>query len=274
MTAVPARPRIGLSANLADPDPDRPFYPPFTLTYAEESMAALFTTHGALVYMVTVPVDSPAAPSVAEIVDDLDGLVLTGGADVAPDSYGQQPREPQWAGQARRDAYELALVRQALAVGVPVLGICRGHQLLNVALGGTLLQDIATQTSSPVVHRHQQHYHRNRHHIEVVAGSSLAAIAPADRRASVNSIHHQAIDALAPGLVVEAVCPDDGIIEAVRLEGCSQGSQPWAVGVQWHPEFDAPAAADGGLPADHLDVTPLVHEFLATARHRQEMRRG
>lgn len=268
----PSRLRIGLSANLSDPDPDRTFYPPFPLAFVEESMVALFARHGALVYVVGTHADVDGAPGPAEVVDDLDGLVVTGGADVAPTSYGQQPLQPQWEGQARRDQRELALVDAALGSGVPVLGICRGHQLLNVALGGTLMQDIATQTASDIEHRHQQRYHRNRHHIELVEGSVLAAMHPGVRRATVNSVHHQAIDTLGAGLVVEAVCPDDGIIEAVRLAGSEPGSTRWAAGVQWHPEFDHATAATDGLPPDHLDATPLVEEFLATARSRQEAR--
>lgn len=265
------RPRIGLSANLADPDPDRPFYPPFNLVYVEESMAALFARTGALVYAVPPPIEHPGAVSVADVIADLDGLVITGGADVAPTTYGHEPQRPQWAGQARRDAYEIALVHAALDVGVPVLGICRGHQLLNVALGGTLIQDIATEVGDTVTHRDQHAYHHIRHRIELMEGSALARHHHGTT-ASVNSIHHQAIGELAADLVIEAVCPDDGIIEAVRLAGSAEGSNRWAAGVQWHPEFDFVTAQTTGLPDDHLDATPLITEFLTTARNHLEQR--
>lgn len=263
-----ARLRIGLSANLLPPDPDRRFYPPFALWYVEESMSALFSRAGALAYLLPEPVDAPGAPTAADVVADLDGLVLTGGEDVAPTTYGATPLRPEWAGQPRRDVYELALVRAALDAGMPVLGICRGHQLLNVAMGGTLVGDLPSQQPDALEHRNQVRYHHTRHEIELVAGSELAAHYPHTTLATVNSVHHQAIDELGDGLVVEARCAADGVIEAVRLEGSAPGSARWAVGVQWHPEFDHAAAHDGGLPADHLDTTPLLHEFLAAARSR------
>ena len=261
--------RIGVTANLLAPDPQRRFYPPFALWFAEESMVALFSRAGALAYVLPEPVDAPGAPIAADVVADLDGLVLTGGEDVAPATYGRQPLRPEWAGQPRRDAYELDLVRAALEAGVPVLGICRGHQLLNVAMGGTLIGDLPTQRPDAVEHRNQERYHHTRHAVELVAGTGLAGLYPGTMHATVNSVHHQAIDDLGVGLVIEAICPHDGIIEAVRLKGSSPGSRRWAVGVQWHPEFDHPASLGGGLPADHLDATPLLDEFLgaAAARH-------
>lgn len=263
-----ARLRIGLTANLLPPDPGRRFYPPFALWYGEESMVSLFSRAGALAYLLPEPVDAPGAPTAVDVVADLDGLVLTGGEDVAPTTYGHEPLRPEWSGQPRRDAYELALVRAALDAGVPVLGICRGHQLLNVAMGGTLVGDLPSQRPETVEHRNQQRYHHTRHAIELVAGTGLAALYPGTTRASVNSVHHQAIDELGDGLVVEARCPDDGVVEAVRLGGSAPGSAGWAVGVQWHPEFDRATDLDGGLPDDHLDATPLLDEFLAAARER------
>ena len=264
-----ARLRIGVTANLLAPDPGRRFYPPFALWFAEESMVALFSRAGALAYVLPEPVDSPGAPTAADVVADLDGLVLTGGEDVAPTTYGHEPLRPEWSGQPRRDAYELDLLRAALEAGVPVLGICRGHQLLNVAMGGTLIGDLPTLRPDAVEHRNQERYHQTRHAVELVAGSGLAGLYPGTTRATVNSVHHQAIDVLGDGLLVEARCPDDGIIEAVRLEGSAPRSRRWAVGVQWHPEFDHAAALAGGLPADHLDAAPLLGEFLgaAAARH-------
>lgn len=264
-----ARLRIGVTANLLAPDPQRRFYPPFALWFVEESMVALFSRAGALAYVLPEPVEVPGAPTAADVVADLDGLVLTGGEDVAPATYGQEPLRPEWAGQPRRDAYELDLLRAALETGVPVLGICRGHQLLNVAMGGTLIGDLPTLRPDAVEHRNQERYHQTRHAVELVAGSGLARLYPGTTQATVNSVHHQAIDVLGDGLLVEARCPDDGIIEAVRLEGSAPGSQRWAVGVQWHPEFDRPADLEGGLPADHLDAAPLLDEFLraAAARH-------
>ena len=274
MTPLPGTPRrfrIGLSANLADPEPDRKFFPDSWLLYAEQCMAHMVAAAGALTYLVPPVLDPsghpPAgAPTAGEVAADLDGLVLTGGADLAPATYGQEPLRPQWAGQPERDAYELDLVRAVLAAGKPVLGICRGLQLLNVALGGTLYQDIAHQTGSPVVHRDQQAYQRNRHSVDVVAGSALSAIYDGATSGTVISVHHQAICDLATPLVVEATSRDDGIIEAVRLVGDAEGSPRWAVGVQWHPELELLVPdGDASLPGDEprLGPEPLMAAFMA-----------
>jgi putative glutamine amidotransferase len=257
--------RIGLSANLLGPDADRRFYPHSWLLYAEEWMVHMLTSVGVLAYVVPPPSASPDALSLGDIVADLDGVVLTGGADVAPSTYGQEALRPEWAGQAERDRYEITLVQAALDAGLPVLGICRGMQLLNVALGGTLWQDITEQTGSPREHRSQERYHRNRHEVDIVEGSGLSACFGGRTRGSVISVHHQAVRDLAPGLVAEAHSSDDGIVEAVRLQGSAGGASRWAVGVQWHPEFEGLAAVDSTPADDMLGPGPLLDEFLAAA---------
>lgn len=266
--------RIGLSVNYLPPDAGRKFYPHSWLLYVEQHMAAMLTTRGVLTWMVppavVPPMGSGDAPSCAEVVRELDGLVLTGGADVAPSTYGQDVLDPAWVGQPERDAYEVDLVRAALDARVPVLGICRGHQLLNVALGGTLYQDIATQTGSPLEHRSQERYHRNVHDVDLVAGGLLTSIYDCSR-GPVISVHHQAVCDLAPGLDVEAVSPLDGLVEAVRLAAPPVATPtwnpvevddvPWAVGVQWHPEFETQPDA----PEEVLPAGPLLDTFLDAA---------
>lgn len=150
----------------------------------------------------------------------LDALVITGGADVNPLAYGQEPGPLTDAPRQSRDDSEFALVHAALALDLPLLGVCRGMQVLNVALGGTLHQHVEGHVKSPGVFAETE--------VDVVRGSALAGIV--GERTAVLCHHHQALDALAPGLRAVATAPD-GIVEAVELEG-----RGFAIGVQSHPE--------------------------------------
>ena len=160
----------------------------------------------------------------------LDGLLLAGGGDVEPTRYGE-PRHPATRHvDPRRDEVEATLVRWALADGVPILAICRGIQMLNVAAGGSLYQDVAQQLPGALKHDYYPGYPRalTPHRLEVAPGSRLAAILTADP--PVNSLHHQGVRAPAPGFTVVARAPD-GLIE-----GLEHSCHPFALGVQWHPE--------------------------------------
>ena len=232
-----------------------------TVHYLEQSVALWLVRGGALPVMVP-GVDEQSELTRRELrlshyAAALDGLVLQGGNDVAPESYGETALDPAWRGDAVRDRYERDLVAAFVATGKPVFGICRGLQLLNVHFGGTLYQDIATQRPGARAHRDYNRYERNYHDVAFVAGSRLDALYPGDGpiRHRINSIHHQAIKDVAPGFVVEATSPEDGLIEAVRWQGPS-----YVAAVQWHPEFhDVGAAGD-------FDDGPLLHDFLAAAR--------
>lgn len=174
-------------------------------------------------------------------LDRVDGLVLTGGLDVDPKEYGQVA-DPAMSVEvdAERDALELPLVREALRRDLPVLAICRGVQVLNVALGGTLIQDLDVERTGRQAWSHQQRMSRPDasfdaalHEVEVSPASRLRKIA-GSARLGVNTFHHQAIDRVAPGLVVTATAvePDKPeLIEAVEAPNCR-----WVLGVQWHPE--------------------------------------
>lgn len=157
------------------------------------------------------------------------GLVLTGGGDVAPARYGQEPHETITGVSEGRDAMELAAIEAADAGGLPILAICRGMQVLNVALGGSLVQDIPSMVEGALAHAVQEPRHGPAHAVEVAEASRLAGIAGAGR-IFVNSRHHQALDRLGAGLAVSGRAPD-GIIEAVEVPGAR-----FVVGVQWHPE--------------------------------------
>lgn len=155
------------------------------------------------------------------------GLVLTGGEDVAPDRYGAAPHPRLGEVDPVRDAAELALIAAARQRGMPILAICRGIQILNVALGGTLYQDLESERPGPVPHAGETSHHAVR-----VATSSLLERTLGTRSATVNSRHHQAIRDLAPGLKAVAWA-DDGVIEGAEP---ADASAPWMVAVQWHPE--------------------------------------
>ncbi len=243
-----ARPRIGLSSCFDHANPDRPLFSGKTLLYVEQCMVEWTASEGALAYPIPTTTGSSSLV-VLDYVDDLDGLVLHGGADVAPASYGQEAHCPEWSGDAVRDAYELALVDAFLTAGKPVLGICRGLQILNVCLGGTLHQDLVADGTTTEHHRDATLYDHLFHDIDVLVGTGLAATVGTGRQ-RVNSIHHQGIDRLGQGLSVEARSVD-GIIEAVRLDGGQ-----FAAAVQWHPEFfdiEDPSLLDNG---------PILREFV------------
>jgi putative glutamine amidotransferase len=231
-----------------------------TLHYLEQSVAHWVLGKGVLAVMIPA-IESKGLlqrgeMSLAAYAQHLDGLVLQGGADVAPPSYGETPLAPEWAGDAVRDRYEIDLFEAFVEAGKPVLGICRGCQVINVALGGTLYQDLPTQVGQAIAHRDVDLYERALHDVTLVPDSALARLYPGTRRAKVNSIHHQAVKDLGRDLVVEAVGEPDGVVEAIRWRGPS-----YVFGIQWHPEFLALQAPDASL----LDGAPIREEFLARA---------
>lgn len=173
----------------------------------------------------------PLEPTHAErALDAVSGLVLTGGEDVAPGRYGERPHHALGSVNEQRDAWELALTAAARTRGLPTLAICRGVQLLNVALGGSLVQDIPSQCPSALPHALKTDRTTRVHDVDVMPGTRLAEAVRAECL-TVNSAHHQAIGRIAPGLRVTARAPD-GIIEGAEWDG----DDWWAVGVQWHPE--------------------------------------
>jgi putative glutamine amidotransferase len=171
---------------------------------------------------------SPAG-EIASRLDAVDGLMLTGGDDVDPSLYGEAPH-PTTRCTRERDDFELALVREALDRDLPLLAICRGQQVLNVALGGTLVQDIPDQVPEAGAHKLKGVARWEiAHEVEVAPGTRLRAIVGTDVLA-VNSFHHQSVRDVGRGLVVSARSRD-GIIEGVEL-----ADRRFVVGVQWHPE--------------------------------------
>ena len=187
--------------------------------YADAVWAA-----GGVPIVLTPPPDGVSLDAFVEVVAGCDAVLLTGGGDVDPAAYGETPRVELMGIDQERDRAELAATHAAVGAGRPVLGICRGIQLLSVALGGRLHQDLATDGFTGH-HWEEERQHEVVHLVEVVAGSAAASIVPADRL--VNSIHHQAVRDPGPSLEVTARS-EDGVTEAVEGDGL--------LGVQWHPE--------------------------------------
>jgi gamma-glutamyl-gamma-aminobutyrate hydrolase PuuD len=250
--------KIGVSARLFHPQPDAKGIQSKTLQYLEQSIAHWVMSRDVLVFMVpTVDKDGLLHRSEVRLADyarALDGLVLQGGSDVSPSTYGETPLAPQWSGDRLRDVYEMELVHEFIEAGKPVLGICRGAQLINVAFGGTLYQDIPTQVAEAQVHVTDA-YERHRHDIRFEPGSGLARLYRGVEKPVVTSIHHQSVKALGRGLRVEAWSEPDGVVEAIRGTGKS-----YVLAVQWHPEFHHPG------DKTVLNSAPILEEFLEAAR--------
>ncbi len=176
---------------------------------------------------VVMPPLAPAA--VPALVARLDGLLLSGGPDLAPAAYDARPHAQLGPSEPGLDVFEYAVVREALGLDLPVLGICRGAQALNVARGGTLHQHLPDVVGDAVVHRQVEDGRCPTHAVEVVSGSRLAGVL-GTTRVRVNSFHHQAVDRLGTGLRVCARAPDG------TIEGIEDSSRPLLVAVQWHAE--------------------------------------
>jgi putative glutamine amidotransferase len=252
---------IGVSARIYYPGSQGPLPGVFTKTlhYLEQSVAHWVLSGHAMAVMIPAVTKGSIVKrsdlALHDYAQALDGLVLQGGNDVAPEHYGEAALHADWAGDSVRDQYEMELIGAFMQASKPVFGVCRGLQLLNVMHGGTLYQDIATQRPDALAHRQLGAYEHHYHTVAFEPGSRLAALYPERNRHVANSIHHQAIKDLAPGFVVEARCPEDGLVEAIRkTEG------PYVAAVQWHPEFHDPQ--DNST----FDDGPMLQDFLQACR--------
>jgi putative glutamine amidotransferase len=195
---------------------------------------------------VLLPIGVQTA-DLAGIAARLDGVIFIGGGDVNPNRFDGPPNPRISAVDDQRDELEIELLHLLVAVGKPFLGICRGLQMINVALGGTLYTDISSQMKDAKRHDWYPNIPRNHiaHQVTVEKGSLLAEITGAGDL-DVNSLHHQGIDSLAPGLKTSGYSPD-GLVEAIQLKG-----HPFGLGVQWHPEWLS------GYPAHQAIFKALV----------------
>jgi putative glutamine amidotransferase len=222
----PRRPSIGITPDVSTPSPDVPLSRyELKVAYTDAVLRS-----GGLPFILPFSNDR----SVIDLyLDRISGLVVTGGAfDVPPELYGEVPREGLGPLKPERTQFELAVLRGALQRRLPVLGVCGGMQLLNVAYGGTLIQDIVREV--PDARSHEQRHDRTQpqHPVEVREQTQLAEAVGGRGQLMVNSTHHQAVKTVGEGLIVSATAPD-GMIEAVEVPAADQ----FVVGVQWHPEL-------------------------------------
>ncbi|PRQ06761.1 gamma-glutamyl-gamma-aminobutyrate hydrolase family protein [Enhygromyxa salina] len=271
MTARHAdRPRIALTAAIIHEDPNRALFKGKALQFSEQKMAHAVWRGGGLPIQL---LDLREREALEQALSVCDGLLLQGGADVAPLSYGEQPLRPEWKGDWIRDQHELAAIEVAVALGKPILGICRGIQVLNVALGGSLYQDIETQVAGSLVHRDWNRYEIIEHTVALARESWLGDVfrdhgrdhgqlGSGDDELTLltNTVHHQSVNRVADSLTVCARAPD-GVIEALELINAER----WAVGVQWHPEWLD--GSDEGGP-HRTPGNPLFSRFVEVCRER------
>jgi putative glutamine amidotransferase len=194
----------------------------------------------------------PRTHLLPDALDACDGVLLTGGADVDPAEYGETERHATVELEPERDAYELALARAAILRDMPLLAICRGVQVLNVAAGGTLVQDIPSQLDATLAHAVTDSPDTIAHTVTLAPGSCLSVLL-ADQMGKdvdlpVNSRHHQSVKETAPGFLVSATAPD-GVIEAIE-----RPASTFCVGVQWHPENFWKSGRFSGLFRGLLDA--------------------
>lgn len=213
------RPLIGVTTWRSPRPPNR-----FQYAVSSEYVAAVEEAGG---IAVTLPAQPKAVP---ELIVALDALILTGGGDVDPVHYGQPLHTATRSIDPDRDRFELDLTRMAVERGLPLLGICRGIQVLNVALGGTLIQDVPDQVPAALVHQTPEDAPIATHHVRLQPDSHSAALIQCADLLT-NSAHHQAIQSLAPALRAVG-WSQDGVVEAVESM-----DEAFVVGVQWHPEL-------------------------------------
>lgn len=211
------KPLIGITSNIRE---DK------QLTVGMDNVHSIVKAGGAPVVLPNIR-DMEAIDRIAE---QLDGLLVAGGGDIDPDLYHEEPHPKLGEIVPDRDFFELHLIRKCLELHIPILGICRGCQMLNVAAGGDVWQDIYAQHDKPLLQHYQKapRYHAS-HYIDIAEQSRLRSIV-GSKRIRVNSFHHQALKNVAPGFDISAVS-SDGIIEAFEAR-----ERPFVIGVQWHPE--------------------------------------
>lgn len=195
-------------------------------SYVNYDYVEALTLAGAVPILLPVIADQKTIEAQCAL---LDGLVLTGGPDVNPLLYGEEPSDKLECIYPERDEFELYLIKKAVKKLIPILGICRGMQLINVAFGGSLYQDVSHYSKTELQHRQQAKQHVPSHTIDIIPTSKLYQLLDS-KQVITNSLHHQAVKKIAPGFIASASARD-GLIEGIEKKG-----KDFIVGVQWHPE--------------------------------------
>lgn len=220
------KPLIGLTMDFSPSTDERSFAQGVDLYYQNSAYIRYLESVDCVHVLLPTLLDTRAA---ASVIAALDGLLLTGGNDVDSYSYGEAPLAEKWQVDSPRTRYESELIQEAQKQEKPIFGICRGCQMLNVALGGSLFQDIPQQIPNSILHTSPNKPTWNYHEVDI-DGNSLLFSVLGKEKLRVNTSHHQAIKTLAPGLRIVATA-QDGVIEAVQKD-----EGPFVLAVQWHPE--------------------------------------
>lgn len=221
------KPLIGISARMLNVAPSELQMGPRPVQYLEPSVAKAMARNNAI--PVLVPAESGDLRLYAQ---ELDGLLLQGGIDICPETYGVKAERTDHPGSRVRDEYELDLLHAFVELQKPVFGICRGMQLINVYYGGTLHEDIRSSIGDSEIHLCHERREELHHEVRIQPGSYFEFIfGPGIKK--VNSLHHQSVNQLGQNLIVEAKSLRDDVVEALRLNSDSN----YVVGVQWHPEL-------------------------------------
>jgi putative glutamine amidotransferase len=218
---------IGISANLEEAK-KRILYQDKSLFLAETSIINKIEKLGHTA--IILPIHKNIEDSTDKLVNIIDALILSGGTDVDPSTYNETLLNDKWKGQVERDIFEIKLLEKAQKKNIPVLGICRGLQIMNVAYKGTLYQDLLTYREKSIKHRDQEMYDNLSHHTKILKDTPLFNLFQKENIIT-NSVHHQGIKDLGKNLEIMAYS-EDGLIEAIR-----DPNYNFIWGVQWHPEW-------------------------------------
>jgi putative glutamine amidotransferase len=244
--------KIGLTACIMYEDVTRPTFGQKILTYAENDMLKMAASQGAM--PILLPNFSDAR--LKDYLDEMDGFILQGGVDLSPLSYGDALIENgRWPGDKNRDDYELRVLDYAFKNNKPIFGVCRGFQIINTYFKGKLYQDLELETNTTMKHRDAILYDQIHHGVTLEPDSLLKEVYKSDT-IEVNTVHHQGIKVLGKGLVVEAYCPEDNLIEAIRFENTTDH---FVWGVQWHPEFNF--NLNGAVDSADPIMTKMMNEI-------------